>query len=518
MRLHALLPLCCGWPWSGLLEERPTDMEPLKEETASSQEEKLESISGNGTTVEWWLFKAAFAAFWESGGVRSHDGGSCDWFGVPGCPGRLRTDGGWIGYFADGVGVQAFGDWWPWVAISACGGLGTLLLGVLTYSVYTLMAPVRWMMRLCGRVGTMLGCKRRAMTEPLLPPATRVADDVEWHGPQTGWPTETRYLQYRLKGRGSRRRLNDVLVRKGGHVARLYQEENMLRRIDSNGLRVKFSNIAGSTSRQFRRDLEAAGEVHLCRQRECREEHALHILEFAGVDHDAIIDLHRYAHGSPRWLLGVLWRSLSFGLGLCLKGARCCCRRCWSKKHERVITDSEGRTRNLDPDSESEMECDEATCQGVKIGLIIDGEMRPLAPDGCSDMATNDETTLLDEDAEVSDVRPPRPNQNVRVPLCAHHKHLYQNASSRKKCGVLTCYKASKGAVQGVPLCQTHLLEQNGGGGGGSRADSPHPHGLTNDLQRRPSRRSSSRSKSPEVIFVASGVHSLHLGSPYWLF
>ena len=64
------------------------------------------------------------------------------------------------------------------------------------------------------------------------------------------------------------------------------------------------------------------------------------------------------------------------------------------------------------------MEGDEASCQGVRIGLVVDGEMRPLAPDGCNDLATQEETTLLDEDVEVSDVRPPGPAQLVRVPLC----------------------------------------------------------------------------------------------------
>ena len=127
--------------------------------------------------------------------------------------------------------------------------------------------------------------------KPTYPVQRPLMSEIEWHGPKTGWPTETRYLQQRLKGRGSRRRLNDVVVRRGGHVARLLQEESMLKRIDSDGLRVKFNGVSGCTSRQFRRELEEAGEVHLCRQLECRADHSMHIQEFAGVDHEALLDL-----------------------------------------------------------------------------------------------------------------------------------------------------------------------------------------------------------------------------------
>ena len=367
------------------------------------------------------------------------------------------------------------------------------LLGILTYSLHTLTGPCRAIGRgihmLCG----LCCCRRRDELDVHLPSARPPTVDIEWHGPKTGWPTETRYLQQRLKGRGSRRRLNDVVIRRGGHVARLHQEESLLKRIDSDGLRVKFSSVSGCTSRQFRRELEEAGEIHLCRQLECRADHALHIQEFAGVDHEALLDLHRYAHGSPRWLLGLLGRGVWRGLGLAVRAGRRCCRLCCVKKEGRVIRNEDGQERILDPDSESEVEGDEASCQGVRVGLVLDGEMRPLAPDGCNE-ATQEETTLLDEDIEVSDVRPPGPGQLVRIPLCAHHRQVYQSAAAKRKCGVLTCHKASKGARHGVPLCYDHLCEQ---GSSGSRKDSPHPNGMFQGFRRRFTRRPSSRSRSP---------------------
>eukprot|EP00913_Durusdinium_trenchii_P011460 g10760.t2 len=163
--------------------------------------------------------------------------------------------------------------------------------------------------------------------------------------------------------------------------------------------------------------------------------------------------------------------------------------------------DEDGHERMLDPDSESEVEGDEAACQGVRIGIVVEGEMRPLAPDGCNDMATQEETTLLDEDIEVSDVRPPGPGQLTRVPLCAHHRQVYQSAAAKRKCGVLTCHKASKGAKHGVPLCYDHLCEQ---GGSSMRKDSPHPSGMLQGFRRRFTRRSSSRSRSPALDDAAS--------------
>lgn len=100
-------------------------------------------------------------------------------------------------------------------------------------------------------------------------------------------------------------------------------------------------------------------------------------------------------------------------------------KRCCVTPARRTIRGEDGHERVLDPESESEAEGDEATCQGVRVGLILDGEMRPLAPDGCNDMATTEETTLLDEDVEVSDVRPPGPGQLCRIALRTHHRQVY---------------------------------------------------------------------------------------------
>ena len=380
-----VLPLLSygAWVFNFAVDEAPVMDELIQEPSTDSHgPEANDEVTGGF----WWL-EGGIWGFWMSNNTHDGDGGA--WFGRPGRPGRLRGEGGWAGYFLDSMGVHAFGEWWGCIAVGCLGSLGIGLLGILTYSLHTLTGPCRAagrLLHLCGRL--LCCCKRAEGIEAHLPSTRPPTADVEWHGPRTGWPTETRYLQQRLKGRGSRRRLNDVVIRRDGHVARLYQEESMLRRIDSDGLRVKFCRVAGCTSRQFRRDLEEAGEVHLCRQLECRAEHPLHIQEFAGVDHEVLIDLHAYAHGSPRWLLGLLARGVWRGLGCFVRATRCVCRRCCTKRGARTIREPDGHERSLDPDSESEAEGDEATCQGMRIGIIVEGEMRPLAPDGCGDLAT----------------------------------------------------------------------------------------------------------------------------------
>ena len=49
----------------------------------------------------------------------------------------------------------------------------------------------------------------------------------------------------------------------------------------------------------------------------------------------------------------------------------------------------------MDLESESEVEEEERPCEAVKVGVMIKGTMRPLAPDGCRDAAGPVATVLL---------------------------------------------------------------------------------------------------------------------------
>ena len=442
----------------------------------------------NAWTFGWWRFRGTAEYIFGRSGVSADEelGDSGSWFSTPEGTGRLGRDAGWIGYFIDSLGVAAFGSWWAYAAWVGIGIGSIILLGLLAWG------PIR-----CC-------CRRGGDESAPLPEGPPLARNVEWRGPATGWPAGTRYLQEKLKGRGSRRRLNDVLVRVNGQVARLQQDESSQRRIDTHGLKVKFLSITGCTSRQFRRELENAGEIHLCRQVECGVEHGMHVKEYAGIDREALLDLHQYANGSPRWLLGVLCRCFWKGGGTILGCLRCllCC---GGGRRQRQLRRPDGGVRDLGPDSESEAEIDECSCQAVRVGVMQDGQMRPLAPHGCGDLACSEDTVLLDEDATVSDIRPPAPGQNGSVSLCTHHRQLYLSASAKRKCGVLICYKVAKGARHGVPLCFDHLEEH--GGGSAARKDSPHPKGLLNGFRRRFARRDAeaARSRSPGEALTRPG-------------
>ena len=153
---------------------------------------------------------------------------------------------------------------------------------------------------LIGCLKLLTCCCRRGQVDGEAPAlaAPNLARTIEWHGPATGWNTETRYLQERIKGRGSRRKLNDIVIRYEGQVARLQQDESRMKRIDAYGLRVQFAGIAGCSSRAFRKKLEDVGEVHLCRRDDCGLDHGLHVREFAGLDHESILDVHEYTSGA----------------------------------------------------------------------------------------------------------------------------------------------------------------------------------------------------------------------------
>ena len=154
--LGPLLPAVIGWPWQ------------LGHNEEHSFEENLTGVDPGGDTEPpsnnthqkgdfWWFEGTIWGGWWSADGF----GEDAPWFGTPESPGRLRSDGGWAGYFVDGIGVQAFGSWWPWVAYFVMITFLTGILGILTYSLHTLTGPCRALGRgvhaLCG----LCCCRRR---------------------------------------------------------------------------------------------------------------------------------------------------------------------------------------------------------------------------------------------------------------------------------------------------------------------------------------------------------------------
>lgn len=96
-----------------------------------------------------------------------------------------------------------------------------------------------------------------------------------------------------------------------------------------------------------------------------------------------------------------------FNLFLCttLTLAAYCWRRRCSRRQPRRLNDG-GRYRELGPESDSQADDVGRPCHAMRIGVLGDRGMRPLAPQGCQDEAQHKPTTLLQEGAEVSDVGP----------------------------------------------------------------------------------------------------------------
>ena len=77
-------------------------------------------------------------------------------------------------------------------------------------------------------------------------------------------------------------------------------------------------------------------------------------------------------------------------------------------------SDGLGGHRALASESESEAEEEERPCHAVRVGVDIQGELRPLVPEGCADSAAPEPTVLLVENAALSDVDGPIENASVR--------------------------------------------------------------------------------------------------------
>ena len=114
----------------------------------------------------------------------------------------------------------------------------------------------------------------------------------------------------------------------------------------------------------------------------------------------------------------------------------------------------QGVLRSLDPDSESEAEVLEDPCQAVQVGLELQGTVKALAVDDCTDRAAAEPTRLLERDAELSDL-----GGAHTARLCNHHSQLYMMSCQGRNCSVLSCYGAVHGAHRGAPLCRKHLAE-----------------------------------------------------------
>jgi len=415
--------------------------------------------------------------------------------------GALRTHGGWVGWAIDHLGLQAFGQWWATVGWWSLAMILVAALSVLKYGIEYLMTPFYCLARLgrylCGRPTDPMDLL------PLLPHSGRMRR-VDWHGPGTSTPAETSFFTDQVRGRGSQRRMNHVLVRREGALARIIPAEDTRYRLDHNGLRMNVKEIAGCTSHAFRTDLgrDSPAVIHLCRKADCKDPTRMHFSEYAVVDATDMVDLR--AHSMESWF----WRCLRFGWRIVWltfafvhwAALGCPCRLlrwlCCARKPARTIKEKQGGQiveRILHDDSESEPEDpgEAVLCEAVRVGIRNGKAVRALCQSGCIDSAQERPTVLLADDVAVSDVSPPQEGGTAAVRLCMCHDQIYRATRYGDKCARTHCYRTADTERDGVAYCPQHAADSGGEEGtaqaAGRRANSQEARARRNSRGRRPS-------------------------------
>ncbi|CAE8601345.1 unnamed protein product, partial [Polarella glacialis] len=354
------------------------------------------------------------------------------WFSKRSSSGTMRTEGGWILYLLDASGTTAFGDFWPTVA----GGV-LVLLGLVIYAL-----------------------SRQPVDDLPEAPAMSGYVRVDWAGPATSRDTDSEYFSRQVKGRGSQRRQNDLLVIANQQAARVQGDTSaQWARIDRHGLAVKYQRVLSSRGRGLLKELDGISRLHLCRSQECGclpGPDTVHVKTYAAIDAGSLVDIGAYANFSPCRCITLLSRLIYRLAQLSTCGIFTIipwllARRQSRKEGIRKIVEG-GAIRALDPESESEREEEGDSCAAIKVGLEIGGRPKALAPEGCQDKAQSHTTKLLSEDIGLSDLE-----GKDCVHLCSQHEKLYQATYIGRKCSVMQCYKNVKGARQGVQYCKHHL-------------------------------------------------------------
>ena len=383
------------------------------------------------------------------------------WFSTPGQAGSLSSTGGWGLYALDKIGVLACGDFWPWVGWGVLIVLGTVISLLILYVAVSVRRPVRTLLTCCCRQTRAVATEVGEFLPELR--ARGTYESLAFRGPSTQSGVDSEFFQRGVKGRGSERKLNDLVVSLDEQIARIKPDGDHWARVDRHGLWVKIREVKGATSRPIRHSLEAESKVHLRREQNCPLElmpaPGIHCKTYAVVDANGLVDLGAYAGWSTRRLVVLFGRCLRrllsglHALIYCGSGFFLL-KRAWERPAPARVIREGTNVRALDPDSESEMETLEDPCDTVLIGLEVGGRPRALAVDPCADKATGEGVRLLERGRELSDI-----SNRCAAHLCDHHRQLYIAACSGRKCSVLSCHEQVDGAKQGVPLCRKHLME-----------------------------------------------------------
>lgn len=369
-----LAALDLPWPWrtpSSADAERRGNYSFQFDSENSGEEEKLASEGpSQEARPEGWAHFWGYSVFHYD--VHSWIGPG--WFSTPLQTGTLSSAGGWGLYFLDSFGVFACGEFWPLVA---WGILAILLIITGLALLYLLLVFCRPCWSLCQCC-----CRQtRAVANEVgeLLPELQLGgtyEKLEIKGPASRSGVESEFYQRQVKGRGSERKPNDVIVFTEGQVSRLKVDCDHWARVDRHGLWVRMREVKGSTSRVARQKLELEGRIHLCRDQHCPLEQqptpGLHCKAYAVVDANSLVDLGAYAGWSTRrvvvlcarltrWFWTGLWT-----ICLCTSGWFVW-RRLWRGDVPSRLIQEGSTVRALDPESESEAEVVEDPCEAVLV-------------------------------------------------------------------------------------------------------------------------------------------------------
>ena len=100
------------------------------------------------------------------------------------------SEGGWLLYSVDRMGVMCFGAAWPFVANVTLLLFGVGVLALVAYSLKILFAPCSFLVTMVGFLARWWWCQRRkpgdAEADRLLPPAPPAITSINWIGPAAG--------------------------------------------------------------------------------------------------------------------------------------------------------------------------------------------------------------------------------------------------------------------------------------------------------------------------------------------
>ena len=179
------------------------------------------STSGGGTaqsgptSSDNWFFWGFRLLAW---------GGSYRVFSTPGSGGSLSLNGAWLLFLVDACGVWMFGDWWPTVATGCCL-IVTLLLIIIVLLILHLVSRT-WCCRCLGCLCRKC-CRRPPSVDLPETPVTQGFQRLVLTGPAGVRAADTEFYQQKVRGRGTNRRPNDLVVVVDAGVVRLQLDPNV---------------------------------------------------------------------------------------------------------------------------------------------------------------------------------------------------------------------------------------------------------------------------------------------------